>query len=373
MTTESEICGCDEALELRSLLEAATAELDRRDEHLAALRGLLRRVRAWIECPVDLSMSDICDAIDAALAPQPPSEGEPRPVGIPCIIGGHYACFRTDPHTHAPEPPAVGGEPYKSRLGFCSFCECPECVEELARYTSTAPRAANERCSACGFVMCEQFNERRLNAVATLATPNGKFRCYHCTPVGATEARAPSLHAEGAAPAGMAADLRAVCLLDAAHAELIEARARVSALEAECDQYKRWHEAAVIERAEARAEAVALTRKLADLEEERLAACARVSVLEGEWDGIAVMYSTMLKAHTKLMDERDRYRVTLEEMVESRVENTEDGRFCRACHRYEKQAGGWHVQEGRWNPPCAIGRRALEPTSEPPTTPKGGR
>jgi hypothetical protein len=32
-------------------------------------------------------------------------------------------------------------------------------------------------CPTCGFVMCEGFDEERINDVATLATPNGEFAC----------------------------------------------------------------------------------------------------------------------------------------------------------------------------------------------------
>lgn len=39
---------------------------------------------------------------------------------------------------------------------------------------------ASPRCPTCGTVMCEDFDERRINSIAVLATPNGKFWCYTC-------------------------------------------------------------------------------------------------------------------------------------------------------------------------------------------------
>lgn len=38
------------------------------------------------------------------------------------------------------------------------------------------------RCPRCGFTMCEQFDDKPINAVASLAIPNGSYRCYHCAP-----------------------------------------------------------------------------------------------------------------------------------------------------------------------------------------------
>jgi hypothetical protein len=35
------------------------------------------------------------------------------------------------------------------------------------------------KCPKCGFVMCEQFDDRQVGNV-TLATPNGKYICYKC-------------------------------------------------------------------------------------------------------------------------------------------------------------------------------------------------
>jgi hypothetical protein len=39
---------------------------------------------------------------------------------------------------------------------------------------------ARPRCATCGFLMCELFDEKPINAIASTATPNGKFWCYHC-------------------------------------------------------------------------------------------------------------------------------------------------------------------------------------------------
>lgn len=39
------------------------------------------------------------------------------------------------------------------------------------------------KCPKCGFTMCQLFDERPLNDVATVAEPNGQYQCYHCTPV----------------------------------------------------------------------------------------------------------------------------------------------------------------------------------------------
>ena len=36
------------------------------------------------------------------------------------------------------------------------------------------------RCPKCGFVMCELFDEQRINEAASYAIPTGKYRCYHC-------------------------------------------------------------------------------------------------------------------------------------------------------------------------------------------------
>lgn len=35
-------------------------------------------------------------------------------------------------------------------------------------------------CQSCGTVMCQQFDERRVNDIAVVAVPNGSFKCYRC-------------------------------------------------------------------------------------------------------------------------------------------------------------------------------------------------
>jgi hypothetical protein len=45
------------------------------------------------------------------------------------------------------------------------------------------------RCQTCGYWMCQQFDYRRINDFATLGKPNGKFRCWHCQPMTAEEAK----------------------------------------------------------------------------------------------------------------------------------------------------------------------------------------
>lgn len=38
------------------------------------------------------------------------------------------------------------------------------------------------RCPRCGFTMCELSDERKVGSM-TLMTPNGRYQCYHCTPI----------------------------------------------------------------------------------------------------------------------------------------------------------------------------------------------
>lgn len=33
--------------------------------------------------------------------------------------------------------------------------------------------------------MCELFDDRRISQFVTVAAPNGKYQCYHCTPIAA--------------------------------------------------------------------------------------------------------------------------------------------------------------------------------------------
>lgn len=61
-------------------------------------------------------------------------------------------------------------------------CACPV-------FMPKEPESGSPKCKRCGFVMCEQFDYKSTSRFATLATPNGTFRCYHCTPMTAQEAR----------------------------------------------------------------------------------------------------------------------------------------------------------------------------------------
>lgn len=55
----------------------------------------------------------------------------------------------------------------------------------------TAP-ATSLRCPKCGYVMCQQFNSRPVNALAEIATPNGQYVCYYCSDTASKLALAPS-------------------------------------------------------------------------------------------------------------------------------------------------------------------------------------
>lgn len=35
-------------------------------------------------------------------------------------------------------------------------------------------------CIKCGTTMCQQFDDRPINAIASMAIPNGKYICYRC-------------------------------------------------------------------------------------------------------------------------------------------------------------------------------------------------
>ena len=48
------------------------------------------------------------------------------------------------------------------------------------------------RCPKCGFTMCQLFDERPVTALCVEATPNGKYQCYHCTPLAAQQATPPA-------------------------------------------------------------------------------------------------------------------------------------------------------------------------------------
>lgn len=48
--------------------------------------------------------------------------------------------------------------------------------------TVRAQLSAAPKCGKCGYMMCQQFDSRPINAIADIATPNGKYICYHCEP-----------------------------------------------------------------------------------------------------------------------------------------------------------------------------------------------
>jgi len=67
---------------------------------------------------------------------------------------------------------------YRPRAGTPEYDRTRARREELRkRAAPSSEGAADHRCPGCGFVMCEEFDERRINNVATLATPNGKYVC----------------------------------------------------------------------------------------------------------------------------------------------------------------------------------------------------
>ena len=37
------------------------------------------------------------------------------------------------------------------------------------------------KCPTCGYVMCQTFDDVPVTKLATLAVPNGRYICYHCT------------------------------------------------------------------------------------------------------------------------------------------------------------------------------------------------
>lgn len=56
-------------------------------------------------------------------------------------------------------------------------------VQNPSSAATESPRPAPPRCPKCGFVICEQFDTERINDHAELATPNGTYTCYTCTPL----------------------------------------------------------------------------------------------------------------------------------------------------------------------------------------------
>ena len=68
----------------------------------------------------------------------------------------------------------------KARQSVESQMQTYDAAEAAALRVNPDPR-----CPRCGFTMCQLFDERPLTPLATAAIPNGKYQCYHCTPIGA--------------------------------------------------------------------------------------------------------------------------------------------------------------------------------------------
>lgn len=60
--------------------------------------------------------------------------------------------------------------------------------------STAAPTNPDPRCPTCGYTMCQLFDERQITPLCREATPNGRYQCYHCTPISADPA--PSSSAE---------------------------------------------------------------------------------------------------------------------------------------------------------------------------------
>jgi hypothetical protein len=68
--------------------------------------------------------------------------------------------------------------------GECS-CWVGRALEFIEAHRSSGdPVYSDPRCPTCGFTMCEQADERPITTLAMLATPNGNYRCYHCSGIG---------------------------------------------------------------------------------------------------------------------------------------------------------------------------------------------
>lgn len=51
---------------------------------------------------------------------------------------------------------------------------------EAEEAMSTERQSDSPRCPRCGYVMCQQFDDKRVSDRASLAVPNGTYRCYGC-------------------------------------------------------------------------------------------------------------------------------------------------------------------------------------------------
>lgn len=94
---------------------------------------------------------------------------------------------RLDRNTTPAEPPSNTWATIKQTCGFCRQRIEHVCTAFLKDAAPAEPvQPQSPRCPKCGYVMCQQFDSRPVNAIADIATPNGEYICYHCTPVKAT-------------------------------------------------------------------------------------------------------------------------------------------------------------------------------------------
>ena len=86
-----------------------------------------------------------------------------------------------------PDKPWSGYMP-KDFIECCGGAGMPcQCNPLSAKTENPDPR-----CPTCGFTLCQQFDERSVTASASIATPNGNYRCYHCSGVGKPAPAAPT-------------------------------------------------------------------------------------------------------------------------------------------------------------------------------------
>lgn len=63
-----------------------------------------------------------------------------------------------------------------------------DCAADLVA-AMKAPKNPDPRCPKCGFTMCELADYRELTPLVSTATPNGTYRCFHCSGVQAENQR----------------------------------------------------------------------------------------------------------------------------------------------------------------------------------------
>jgi hypothetical protein len=56
-------------------------------------------------------------------------------------------------------------------------------VRRERRCAMNAAKNPDPCCPKCGYTMCQLFDYRTATPLALSATPNGKWQCYHCTPL----------------------------------------------------------------------------------------------------------------------------------------------------------------------------------------------